>query len=148
MKKEGIRLADVLFVLVFFTYTLLIAQNSDKELIVQTSLNYIEGAYEGNVERMTKAIHPELQKIIVTKFRGSDREITQYSSYSIMIEGTKAKLFNIPKDQREIEVEVQDIYQNIASVKISSINYIDYCHLMKINGEWKIINVLWKMNSK
>jgi len=32
---------------------------SDADLIKQTALDYIEGWYEGNAERMERALHPE-----------------------------------------------------------------------------------------
>ncbi|HEY5885229.1 MAG TPA: nuclear transport factor 2 family protein, partial [Pyrinomonadaceae bacterium] len=38
---------------------------SDAELIKQTALDYIEGWYEANAERMERALHPELAKRIV-----------------------------------------------------------------------------------
>lgn len=31
------------------------------------------------------------------------------------------------------------------TVKIIAITWIDYLHVAKVDGEWKIINVLWAM---
>ena len=39
---------------------------SDTELIKQAALDYIEGWYEGNAERMERALHPELAKRLVS----------------------------------------------------------------------------------
>ncbi len=36
-----------------------------------------------------------------------------------------------------------DIYGDMATVKLSSTRLIDYLHLVRWNGEWKIVNVLW-----
>jgi len=38
---------------------------ADATAIKQTALDYIEGWYEGNAERMERALHPELAKRIV-----------------------------------------------------------------------------------
>ena len=38
------------------------AQKSDKELITKTCMNYIEGFYEGNTDKLKLAIKPNLQK--------------------------------------------------------------------------------------
>ena len=38
------------------------ASNADAAAIRQTALDYIEGWYEGNAERMERALHPELAK--------------------------------------------------------------------------------------
>jgi hypothetical protein len=37
-----------------------------------------------------------------------------------------------------------DRFQNAASVRIDAGEWIDYLHLGKIGGKWKIINVLWE----
>ena len=34
---------------------------------------------------------------------------------------------------------------NTASVKAVARNFVDYLHVGKVNGEWKIVNVLWEM---
>lgn len=47
------------------------------------------------------------------------------------------------KDQRQIEVVVLDAHKNTASVKVTSAQYIDYLHLVKWDGQWVILNVVW-----
>lgn len=39
--------------------------------------------------------------------------------------------------------KLQDIYGNIASVKVDSEDIIEYLQLVKFSGEWKVLNVLW-----
>ena len=47
---------------------------ADQAAIKQTALDYIEGWYEGNAERMERALHPELAKRIVrTNAQGQSR---------------------------------------------------------------------------
>src|SRR5215813_1299159 len=41
------------------------ASEADLAAIKQTALDYIEGYYEGNAERMERALHPDLAKRIV-----------------------------------------------------------------------------------
>ena len=50
-----------------------------------------------------------------------------------------------PTDQRRMDVQILDIYENTASVRITAGEWIDYMHLAKVDGEWKIINVLWEL---
>jgi hypothetical protein len=38
--------------------------------------------------------------------------------------------------------------RGIASVKITSLIMTEYLHLVKYNGEWAIINVLFEMNPR
>ena len=46
---------------------------ADSAAIRQAALDYIEGWYEGNAERMERALHPELAKRIVAADRQSGR---------------------------------------------------------------------------
>ena len=52
----------------------------------------------------------------------------------------------VAEAERHIEVEVNDISHGMAAVKLTSSMYIDHLQLGKVNGEWKIINVLWVPN--
>ena len=36
-----------------------------------------------------------------------------------------------------------DTYQQIATAKTVGDGWIDYLHLAEVNGEWKIINILY-----
>jgi len=57
---KTIKMILILFVL---TGTTLFAQADDeKKAIKEAVLNYLEGWYDGDVDRMTKALHPELAK--------------------------------------------------------------------------------------
>jgi hypothetical protein len=42
---------------------------ADAAAIKQTALDYIEGWYEGNAERMERSLHPELAKRIPGRFK-------------------------------------------------------------------------------
>jgi hypothetical protein len=65
---------------------------------------------------------------------------------NLLIEGTHAKMGLLPEEKRKIEVTVLDVMEDIAMVKVLSAMYYDYLQVAKIDGEWKIINVLWVMN--
>lgn len=122
--------------------------STDAELIKQTALDYIEGWYEGNAERMERALHPELAKRIVrTDNRGRSSfghmgamQLVQYTRTS---DGK-----NIPKDKQQKDVTVLDIFGNAASAKVVATDWIDYLHLAKFNGRWVIVNVLWELKPK
>lgn len=107
------------------------------EEILQTALNYIEGWYEGNVERMGKALHPNMIKRSIT-----NNEIKELD-YKTMMDFTKnGGGKNIAKDTYSIEVTILEINNDIATVVTKS-EYIDYLHLAKIDGKWMIVNIFW-----
>lgn len=123
------------------------AQSSaaDSAAIRATALDYIEGWYEGNADRMTRAVHPELAKRIVrTNEQGMSRLDTQ--SAMTLVNGTKSGGGkNTPVARRQKDVTILDIYRNAASVKVVASDWIDYLQVAKYNGSWRIVNVLWEL---
>ena len=119
---------------------------TDRAEIEATALNYIDGSFSGDAERMAKAVHPELTKMLLANNRVTGKPFLHKMGASDLIEGTRAGLGIVPEDQRNIEVEIYDVSHGIAAVKVTSSRYIDHLQLGKVNGEWKIINVLWVPN--
>ena len=114
--------------------------------IKNTALDYIDGAYSGSGERMARAIHPELTKVFPYKLPKTGTTMLNYSSAILLIEATKAKMMYLPAEKRDIKVKILDVYHDIAMAEVLSAKYYDYLQLARINGLWKIVNVLWKPN--
>jgi len=125
---------------------LLVTQTAaDSSGIRQAALDYIEGYYEGNADRMTRAVHPELAKRIV-RVNEQGRYMLGQMSAMTLVEGTRAGGGkDTPVAERRKDVTIFDIYQNAASAKIYASGWVDYLHLAKWNGRWVIVNVLWDL---
>ena len=118
---------------------------ADTAAIKQTALDYIEGWYEGNAERMERALHPDLAKRIV---RTNKDGVSQFSHMSAMslVQGTRrGGGKNTPAEKQQKDVTILDVFGNTASVKIVASEWIDYLHVAKFNGRWVIVNVLWEL---
>ena len=63
----------------------------------------------------------------------------------ILAETYNVKGDKFPKNPRK-EIKLLDVSAKTASVKLLADAWIDYMHIVKTNGEWKIINVLWQYN--
>ena len=128
---------------------LLVTQTAaDSSGIRQAALDYIEGYYEGNAERMARAVHPELAKRIV-RVNEQGRYMLGQMSAMTLVEGTRAGGGkDTPVAERRKDVTIFDIYQNAASAKIYASGWVDYLHLAKWNGRWVIINVLWELHPR
>ncbi len=111
--------------------------------IKQTALDYIEGFYSGDVTRMEKAIHPDINKAIPRDLPQTGRTILTYSTYSGLIEFTRAKIGALDDSLRNIKIDILNIDNDVANVKISSANFIDFTQMVKLDGMWKIVNVLY-----
>ena len=105
----------------------------------------MEGWYEASAERMERALHPELAKRIMQTDEASGKNWLSGMGATQLINGARrGGGKNTPKEQQQKVVYILDIYGNTASVKAIMSGWIDYMHMAKWNGEWKIVNVLWE----
>jgi hypothetical protein len=122
------------------------APNADAAAIRQAALDYIEGWYEGNAERMERALHPELAKRIVrTNPQNKQSRLDQMSAMTLVQGTRRGGGKSTPKERQQKDVTILDIYENAASVKVVAADWIDYLHVAKFNGRWVIVNVLWEL---
>jgi hypothetical protein len=121
---------------------------SDADLIKQTALDYIEGWYEGNAERMERALHPELAKRIVRTDDRGRYSLGQMGAMTLVQYTRMGGGKDTPKDKQQKDVTVLDIFGNAASAKVVAAEWVDYLQLAKWNGRWVIVNVLWELKPK
>ncbi|HEX9973486.1 MAG TPA: nuclear transport factor 2 family protein [bacterium] len=119
-------------------------KEQDKAAVKEAALNYIEGWYSGDGARMEKALHPDLAKRGIWTDRKTSKTVITPLTAEKLVEYTKQGGDKKPKDQWNIEVTIFDMLENSASIKIVSVDFIDYAHVAKIDGEWKLLNVLWE----
>ncbi len=118
--------------------------NATETEIIRTALDYFEGWFDGDSERMERALHPGLAKRSLRQVeRGSPalRTVTKEQMVTWTAEGEGKS--DDPGDDRRIDVEVVDVYGNIASVVVRSPVYREYLHLVETDEGWKIVNALW-----
>jgi len=121
---------------------------ADREAITRTALDYVEGWYEGNAERMERALHPDLAKRIVRNDPQGRSRLDQMGAMAL-VQGTRAGYGRqTPKEKQQKDVLILDILGNAASVKAVMSDWIDYMHMGKFNGRWVIVNVLWEMKPR
>jgi predicted nucleic acid-binding protein len=152
MQKTVMLLLMILFVSVVQVNAQSTPANSpstpDTELIKQTALDYIEGWYEGNAERMERALHPDLAKRIVQSDTRGRSNLGQMGAMRLVQLTRIHDAKDIPKERHQKDVTVLDIFGNAASAKVIASDWVDYMHLAKWNGRWVIVNVLWELKPK
>jgi hypothetical protein len=52
------------------------------------------------------------------------------------------------KEKQQKDVTILDVYENMASVKVVFLDWVDYVHIAKFSGRWVIVNVLWEYKPK
>ena len=129
--------------------TLSFAQtDDDKAAIKATTMDYMEGWYEGNAERMERALYPELAKRMFSK-DDKGRSVFNHMGAMRLVQGTRKGFGKeTPKDKQRKDVTILDVFENVASVRADMTEWIDYMHIAKVDGKWVIVNVLWEYRPK
>ena len=142
------RIAVVSASVVLFACSNTHAQTGDVEAIRQTALNYIEGYYNADFQRMSKAIHPELVKRIISRDTLGNVMLSNMGSSQLLFNTKRNRNANAlnPDQPFKADVIVYDVFRNIAAAKVvtNKFRFVDYLQLGKFDGEWKIVNVLWE----
>ena len=121
-------------------------QAADSAGIRQAALDYIEGWYSGNAERMERALHPELAKRIVRTDAATGRSHLSSMSALTLIGGTRAGGgTRTPAANQRKDVRILDIFEGAASARVDASDWVDYLQLARWNGRWVIVNVLWEL---
>ena len=116
---------------------------AEQAAIVATALDYGEGWYSGAPERMERAIHPDLNKVVVQALPQAGRFVVGYSTYSGLIEMTRAKVGMLPPERRKLQGAALSMVGDVAFAKVTSAMFNDFLTMVKIDGQWRIVNVLW-----
>jgi protease I len=122
------------------------AKPDDEEAAVrQVVQNYLHGLKYNDVESLKKAFWPEA-KLFFVKNDGQLGQLTQSQWY----EGFAASAGK--EEKGELKITSVDITDNAASVKVEEDYpgsvYIDYLSLLKLKGEWKIVNKIYTSRRK
>lgn len=139
----------VIFMMIAFVMVWPVAgraqSNSEKDAVKQAVLDYVEGIYEVDHTRIERSVHPELAKRGFYTKKGETAYTGAPMTFTQLVE--LAKTYNkggrVPKDAPK-EVVIYDVLDQTASAKLTAVWGIDYMHLAKYDGKWKIVNILWQ----
>ena len=125
--------------------------HSEDSAVRKTVRDYLESCYAWDGRRMKRALHPKLAKRIVwTNPKTGASRIYEYTAARLIRDvqsgwgARKAHTRRTPKAQRQADIEILDRFKDMSVVKTKAVWGVDYISLAKYNGEWKIINVLWR----
>ena len=121
----------------------------EKEAVRQAVLDYVEGVYEVDPARIERSVHPDLAKRGFFKKPDEASYRTGQMTFSQLVEVAKTwnKDRKLAKDAPK-EITIFDVLDQTASAKLVAAWGIDYFHLAKYDGKWKIVNVVWQTHPK
>jgi Putative lumazine-binding len=122
---------------------------AEQDAVKQAVLDYVEGVYEVSPTKIEKSIHPDLAKRGFFIKKGEAVYSPHTMTFAQLVELSKNynKDGHVPKDAPK-DVVVYEVSDQTSSAKLTAVWGIDYLHLAKYDGKWKIINVLWQTSPK
>jgi len=120
----------------------------DSLAITQVALDYIESQHHTNPEQFERSAHPRMVKRTFWTDKKTGKEYLRETFTDAMV--LLAETYNregdrFPENPKK-KITILDIYDKTASVKLEADDWIDYMHIVKLNGKWQLVNVLWQFN--
>lgn len=121
---------------------------ADREAVRQAALDYVEGVYNVQPERIQRSVHPSLVKRGFYR-RDADGPYTEMPmSYEQLVNLAANWNKDKKRDTSIKNVEVLDVLDQMAVAKVTASWGVDYLLLGKYDGTWKISLILWQSPPK
>ncbi|MEM7414324.1 MAG: nuclear transport factor 2 family protein [Gemmatimonadota bacterium] len=111
---------------------------ADTLAVRAAALDYVEGWFTADADRMRRALHPDLVKQMPIP----DGTL-QHSSAEELIEMT-SRAGGADRDWSDA-IEVLAIFEDVASVRADVPGWVDLLHIVRTDDEWRIVHVLWDL---
>ncbi|WP_291728363.1 nuclear transport factor 2 family protein [Bernardetia sp.] len=136
----------IVSVICFSTFSAKAQILQDSVDVKQVALDYIEFQHNLKLEQFERAAHPRMVKRTFWKDKKTGKDYLRETFTDAMI--LLAETYNeegdkFPKNPKK-EVIILDMTDKTASLKLIADDWIDYMHIVKLNGKWQLVNVLWQ----
>ncbi len=110
----------------------------DIDAITKAALDYLEGYVSADAERHLGSYHPEAIKRRYTQDEDGVFGIISLSPQTM----ADSAALQTPSEI-EAEIVIDGVYNDIASVRVYSSRWVDFLHMAKARGEWRLFQVTW-----
>ncbi len=117
--------------------------STDAAAVRATVTNYIEAYYTGDARRMEQTLHPHYLKHMIH----GDIPMRDKTGPQMVQEIRSNGVPDMPEAQRTEQVIVLDVAGTIASAKLVTPGWVDYVTLSKLDGQWKILSVVQRIDN-
>ena len=116
----------------------------DREAVRQAALDYVEGIYAVQPERIERSVHPTLVKRGFYKKDASTPYVESPMTYDQLVNLARTWNKEGKRDTSVKQVTVLDVLDQTAAAKVTTAWGVDYMLLGKFDGTWKITQILWQ----
>ena len=134
-----------LFALILFVAPAFAQSGAQEYPAVAQAVNYyLEGGTNNDFDTLKKAFH----ETATMKFIANGEEYREVNALEFFKKGMKPG----PKQNRETRIVSVDIAGDAAFAKLEieypTFTFVDYMHLLKVDGEWKIVSKIFYRQPK
>lgn len=124
-----------------------VANHAEYTNVKNAVLDYVEGIYQVDSTRIEKSIDTSLRKVGYW-YNPNQKEwrdnLPMSYNQLVHLAATWNRNGKNANEQSPKEIVIFDINSKTATAKLTAEWGIDYFHLGKYNGQWKIMNVIWQ----
>ncbi len=124
-------------------------QQTDQDLVKAAVEDYVLGLYNVEPERIARSVDTTLHKLGYYDYDGETYNhvlMTYQQLYKLAGQWNKD---GSQADQKSLrKIEIYEVNDRTASAKLTAKWGIDFMHLSKTNGRWRITNIMWQSHPK
>lgn len=117
---------------------------ANREAVRLAALDYVEGIYNVQPERIERSVHTTLVKRGFYKKDAGGPYVESPMTYEQLVRLAGSWNKEGKRDTSIKEVAVLDVLDQTAVAKVTASWGIDYMLLGKYDGRWKIVQILWQ----
>ena len=118
---------------------------TDHDLVHGAIEDYVLALYEVAPERIERSVDTSLTKIGYYDYNGKAYNhvpMTYQQLYDLSAKWNKKG--DKANEDSPRNIEIYEIHNKTASAKLTAEWGIDFMHLSKVEGRWKIMNIMWQ----
>jgi Putative lumazine-binding len=119
-------------------------RTGDREAVRLAALDYVEGIYGAQPERIERSVHPSLVKRGFYKKEAGGPYVESPMTYEQLVKLAGNWNKDGKRDTSIKDVAVLEVLDQTAVAKVTATWGIDYMLLGKYDGRWKIVQILWQ----
>lgn len=127
------------------------AESANKETEEQSVIDAINEFYtaakNSDAALFSKVIYADMIKRTCTPSTENGKYFLRDVNSETLTEAVKTGMAKLPEGIGEVQPQVLDLYEHIASAKVTIGGITEYLHLAQQNGQWRIVNGLAYMNN-
>ena len=119
---------------------------AERAAVHRAALDYLEGFYEGDTAKLVRSVRPDVDKRGYERARNATAYTEDRMAWpAFLTYANQVKARNRPPNPTwPKEVQLLDVLDQTAAVKVTAWWGTDYLFLAKFDGRWMITQVLWQ----